>query len=226
MDFKLVMVFFSVLEHVKTIQDLGVTVDTKLSFEDHIYEKIGKAYQMLGIINRNFKQLDKDAFILLYKSLVRSLLEYGQSVWSPSKISVIYDIERVQKRATKMVKNCKQLCYSDRLKYLHLPTLKFRRIRGDMIEVYKILNNKYDAHVVPDLCKNNNKRTRGNSLKLNVQRCKYNLRKFSFTIRIVNLWNSLPDSVVLADSVNLFKNKLDELWISKEVYYDWKLELL
>ena len=95
-----------------------------------------------------------------------------------------------------------------------------------MIEVYKILNNKYDAHVVPDLCKNNNKRTRGNSLKLNVQRCKYNLRKFSFTIRIVNLWNSLPDSVVLADSVNLFKNKLDELWISKEVYYDWKVELL
>ena len=216
---------FVVLEHVKTIEDLGITIDTKLSFEEHIYDKIGRAYQMLGIINRNFKQLDKDTFMLLYKSLVRSLLEYGQSIWNPSKISIIHDIEKVQKRATKMVIKCKHMSYLDRLKYLHLPTLKFRRIRGDMIEVYKILHKKYDSNVVPELCKNVNSKTRGNSLKLNVQRCKYNLRKYSFTVRIVNLWNSLPDSVILSDSVNSFKNKLDEYWINKEVYFDWKVEL-
>ena len=124
-----------------------------------------------------------------------------------------------------MVIKCKHMSYLDRLKYLHLPTLKFRRIRGDMIEVYKILHKKYDSNVVPELCKNVNSKTRGNSLKLNVQRCKYNLRKYSFTVRIVNLWNSLPDSVILSDSVNSFKNKLDEYWINKEVYFDWKVEL-
>jgi hypothetical protein len=144
---------FIVLEHVKNIQDLGITIDAKLSFEAHIYDKIGRAYQMLGIINRNFKQLDKDTFMLLYKSLVRSLSEYGQSIWNPSKISIIHDIEKVQKRATKMVIKCKHMSYLDRLKYLHLPTLKFRRIRGDMIEVYKILHKKYDSNVVPELCK-------------------------------------------------------------------------
>ena len=53
-------------------------------------------------------------------------------------------------------------------------------------------------------------RTRGNSLKLSVNRCKYNLKKFSFSSRIVNIWNSLPDSVVMADSVNMFKNSLDK----------------
>ena len=217
---------FVELEHVSVIQDLGVTVDGNLSFVSHIAEKVGKAYQMLGIINRNFKQLDKTSFMLLYKSLIRSSLEYCQSVWSPSKVSDICSLEKVQKRATKMVVNCKKLSYLERLKFLRLPTLKFRRIRGDMIEVYKILNNKYDDQVVPKFSRNVSERTRGNSLKLNVERCKYNLRKFSFSVRIVNIWNSLPDSVVTAESVNMFKNGLDKYWQNKEVYYDWKSDIL
>ena len=71
---------FVEMEHVRVMQDLGITVDDKLSFENHISDKIIKAYQMLGLINRNFKQLDKFTFIMLYKRLVRSLLEYGQSI--------------------------------------------------------------------------------------------------------------------------------------------------
>ena len=217
---------FVELDHVSCIEDLGITVDDKLSFDSHISGKVCKAFQMLGVINRNFKLLDKDTFILLYKSLVRTSLEYGHSIWNPSRVSYISDIEKVQKRATKMVHTCKHLSYVERLKFLQLPTLKFRRIRGDMIEAYKILNYKYDARVVPILCKNVSTRTRGNSLKLNVERSKYNLRKFSFTPRIVNIWNSLPDCVVTADSVNVFKNELDKFWINKEVYYDWKADII
>jgi ribonuclease P/MRP protein subunit RPP40 len=154
---------FVELEHVNAIHDLGLTVDSNLSFENHISDKISKAYQMLGIINRNFRQLDKSSFILLYKSLVRSSLEYCQSIWSPSKISDIFKLEKVQKRATKMVAGCRHLSYAERLLFLQLPTLKFRRIRGDLIEVYKILSNKYDTQVMPKLCKNVSTRTRENS---------------------------------------------------------------
>jgi len=154
------------LEHVSSMKDLGITIDSDLNFKVHIYGKIKLAFSMLAIINRNFFNLDKYTFKLLYKSLVRSHIEYGHSVWNPYRIGIISDLERVQKRATKMEKNCKKLSYSDRLRFLEIPSLKFRRSRGDMIEVLKILNGFYDASVSPILLRNYDTRTRGNNLKL------------------------------------------------------------
>ena len=137
------------LESVNSINDLGVTVDSELSFGAHICDKINKAYQMIGVINRNFNNLDIKSFLLLYKCLVRSVVEYASSVWSPYKVGQIADLEKVQKRATKLIASCKKLSYKNRLIYLNLPTLKFRRARGDMIEVYKILHHLYDSDIVP-----------------------------------------------------------------------------
>ena len=71
------------LERVNNIKDVGVIIDEKLYFRDHINEKVNKAYMMLGIIKRNFKYLEKEAFKNLYKAMVRSHLEYAQSSWSP-----------------------------------------------------------------------------------------------------------------------------------------------
>ena len=95
-------------------------------------------------------------------------------------------------RAIKLVISIKNLTYKDRLKRLKLPTLQYRRIRGDMIEVYKILTNKYDSEVNLYLEKQQDNITRGHSLKLLNNRYHYDLRKFSFAPRIVNVWNSLP----------------------------------
>ena len=108
-------------------------MDSKLSFSDHITEKVNKAYSILGIIKRNFQHVDKDAFVLLYKALVRSHLD-ANTVWSPYKQYLIEEVEKVQKRTTKLVHERKHLPYAERLKYLKLPTLKYRRHRGDMIE--------------------------------------------------------------------------------------------
>jgi hypothetical protein len=213
------------LERVYCMKDLGVTIDSELNFKDHIYDKIKKAYQMLGIINRNFNNMDRFSFLMLYKCMVRSQMEYANTVWSPYKDYLITDIERVQKRATKMVKGLKNLSYKERLIILQLPTLKFRRIRGDMIEVYKILCGVYDVQICPSLLKSENTRTRGNCLKLQTIRTRYDIRKYSFTNRIVKIWNSLPDAVIAADSVNCFKNKLDVHWRNEEIYYDYKSDL-
>ena len=89
-------------------KDLGVTFDTSLTFDEHIQLKIYKAYSMLGLIKRNFIYMDRNTFILLYKSLVRPHLEYANSVWSPHKKGVIEDIEKIQKRATKLVISLKK----------------------------------------------------------------------------------------------------------------------
>ena len=214
-------VFIS-LDHVDNMKDLGIIVDSELNFLCHIKEKVNKAYQMLGIINRNFRDVDKSTFLLLYLSLVRSQLEYCNSVWNPYKVGSIALIERVQKRATKMISSCKKLSYIDRLKYLHLPTMKFRRLRGDMIETYKILNGFYDTDVVPSLPRNYDSRTRGNSLKLLHMRPRYDLRKYYFSSRVVGAWNALPDSVVLCQSINSFKNNLDKCWKNEELFYNWE----
>ena len=216
---------FVLLDHIDDMKDLGIILDTELSFSKHIYEKISKAYQMLGIINRNFKHTDKHTFLLLYISLVRSHLEYANSVWCPYKIGLIFALEKVQKRATKMIGACKKLHYSDRLKFLNLPTLKLRRLRGDMIEVYKILNGVYDLSVSPILVRNLDSRTRGNSLKLVHSRSKYDLRKYSFCSRVVGAWNSLPDCVVTANSVNAFKNNIDKHWRCENMYFDWEANI-
>jgi len=157
--------------------------------------------------------------------MVRSHLEYAVTVWSPYKKSLIRDIENVQKRATKLIHACKKMTYMERLVYLQLPTLKYRRFRGDMIEVYKILNGFYDARVVPPLVRNCDTRSRGNSFKLRVERCNLDVRTFSFCNRIVNVWNSLPDYVVTSGSVNLFKNNLDKHWKCESVYYDFEASL-
>ena len=55
------------------IKDLGILIDEKLTFRDHIHDKINKAYMMLGLIKRNFKYLTVSTFVLLYKNMVRSL---------------------------------------------------------------------------------------------------------------------------------------------------------
>ena len=68
-------------------------------------------------------------------------------------------------------------------------------------------------------------RTRGHSLKLKVERAKYDLRKYSFPVRIVNVWNALPDEVVLSENINSFKNRLDKLWMDEDMYFDYEADL-
>ena len=114
--------------------------------------------------------------------------------------------------ATKLVISVKNLTYKDRLKRLKLPTLKYRRIRGDVIEVYKILTNKYDSRVNLYLKKQQDSITRGHSLKLVNNKYRYSLRTFSFAPKIVNVWNSLPEIVISADTTDTFKRRLDKFW--------------
>ena len=81
-----------------------------------------------------------------------------------------------------------------------------------MIITYKVLSGLYDEQVTLqlDMANRGQHHTRGNSRKLTVMRCRFDLRKYCFTNPIVNMWNSLPNNVILADNVNQFKNRLDK----------------
>ena len=89
------------MEITTTEKDIGVTIDNKLNFEKHMTEKVNKANSVLGVIRRSFEYLNKDSFIMLYKSLVRPHIEYANQIWAPYKQKHIDMLEKVQKRATK-----------------------------------------------------------------------------------------------------------------------------
>ena len=168
--------------------------------------------------------VDENTFKPLYKAFVRSHLDSCSSVWAPFLIKHIEQIENVQKRATRQISGFKDLSYPERLKKLKLPTLSYRRLRGDLIETYKILHDVYDPQTVKFL--NTRKESadrssiRGNTLTLFSQHSNLDLRLSSFSIRIVKSWNKLPESVVSAPSVNSFKNRLDKFYENHELVYD------
>ena len=133
-------------------------------------------------------------------------------------------IEIVQRRATKQLPGLKNLTYSERLQKLKLPSLNFRRVRGDMIELYKTLNGKYDKEAAQfvKLWKDMTTRTgvRGNSLKIFPQRARTELRRNAFALRVVKTWNTLPEIIVTSPTTNTFKNRLDKYWKNQTMMYE------
>ena len=190
------------LKNVNQETDLGITVDSSLSFDQHVQAKVNKANSITGLIRRTFNYLDEENILMLYKALVRPHLEYGNAVWHPHKVEYITAIENVQRRITKLIPTLKDLPYSDRLKRLRLPTLAYRRLRGDMIETYKIFNT-YDTAATLNLQRNSST-TRGHQYKLCLGRSQRDIGKFRFSSRIVSPWNSLPPDVVEASNVKIF----------------------
>ena len=91
--------------------------------------------------------MDEQCFCTIFKSLIRPHIEYANKIWSPHLKKHITSLENVQRRATKLIPGFKDIEYKERLRKLKLPTLAYRRLRGDMIELYKILTEKYVAAV-------------------------------------------------------------------------------
>ena len=127
------------LKAVSEEKDSEIIFQDDLKFTKHISTKVQKANSMLGLITRTFNYLDKNSYIRLYKAMVRSQLEYGNTVWYPYLRKDIESIEAVQKRFTRFIPGLKHLSYQNRLKNLKLPSLAHRRRRGDMIQCFKII---------------------------------------------------------------------------------------
>eukprot|EP00794_Sanderia_malayensis_P006500 gene6500-7245_t len=158
----------------------------------------------------SYTYIDCQVLKQLYIALVRPILEYGNSVWSPIYKKDAQAIEKVQRRATKLVPELEDKPYEARLEKLRLPSTYYRRARGDMIETYKYLANIHQTQ--SPFTRDHNQRTRGHSLKLKKQYARLSVRQNYFCFRVVDLWNDLPECVVSSDSVNSFKTRLDKYW--------------
>ena len=199
------------LSVVENEKDLGVWVTNKLDSSLHCQKAVAKANIVIGMIKRTFPSMSKDLFLFLYKTYVRPHLEYIVQLWSPYLLKDIDMLEKVQMRATKLIKGFNGLPYSTRLQKLELYSLYCRRERGDLIETYKILKGYYDIEW-SKLFTLNTSNTRGHSLKLFKKQCRTKQRLNFFTQRVVNIWNLLPHHVVSTPTIALFKQQLDCYW--------------
>ena len=118
------------------VKDLGVTIDSLLKFHEHTNLTVSKANRVLGLIRKTFQCRDQDMVTRLFKSLIRPILEYGNLLWGPFYSTDQQAIEGVQHRATKLITSIGHLSYPERLQILNLPSLYYRRLRGDMTDFY------------------------------------------------------------------------------------------
>ena len=129
------------------------------------------------------------------------------------------EIEKVQRRATKLIPQIANLPYDERLKYLGLPSLKYRRLRADMIQVYKIFSKQERLDRTIFFTPHQYPATRGHSQKLQKPRANTHLRQHSFSHRIVNTWNDLPQEIIDSSSLNIFKSQIDHHFSTKRYIF-------
>lgn len=197
------------VEQVSEVRDLGIVVSDDLKWSRQCNQAAYKAMAALGMIKRTFTKLSKEAFKMLYSTYVRPHLEYCVQAWSPYYQKDINILEKVQRRATKMVHGMKNLSYDQRLKSLNLFSLERRRIRGDLIEAFKILNQFENVEPNDFFRRSMTTNLRGHSDKLFKSRSVKLCRRNFFSQKIVDNWNSLPQELIDSTSVDVFKRRLD-----------------
>jgi uncharacterized protein YktA (UPF0223 family) len=189
-------------------KDLGVFFSESFKPTFNCNKVSKSANKIVGMIGRNLSTRSSEGMLILYKTLVRPILEYCIPVWRPYAKKDMKNLEKVQKRFTKMIDGCKEKSYDQRLSKLKILSVADRYYRADMLQVFKVLNDC--EKVYPDkFLQLSEREGRKNSCKLFKSRSWLDICKYSFTSRVVNLWNELPDAVVLSADVNAFKDSLD-----------------
>jgi hypothetical protein len=129
------------LSKLTSVSDLGIECRSNLSFQSHIGSIVSKARQRVGVLFRGFSTRNVAFLRKAYITYIRPLLEYNSNIWNPTQIQLIDLLESVQRCFTKRVAAISKLSYAERLGIFDLQPLELRRLRYDLVQYYKILNN-------------------------------------------------------------------------------------
>jgi hypothetical protein len=187
-------------------KDLGVWSTSSLSPSLMCAKSAKKGNMMLNFIRRALPHITPKMFQSIYATYIRPQLEYCSIAWLPILKKDQHLLEQVQRRATKVVRQIRSLPYSDRLSALNLFPLDYRRLRGCLIYTYKLFQNGSEGQYFTL----SDTGLRGHNKKLFVERVNTRLRQSFFSYVTVPLWNKLPQEVIEAPSLQVFKLRLDK----------------
>ena len=205
------------------MRDLGVLINTNLTWGTHCRGLINKCNRTIRMIKRAVGfNAPVNVTTSLYRTLVRSNLEYCSSVCSPSTVSDTKAIESIQRAATRYILNYPEIKYDQRCTMLHLHPLSYRREITDLLYVFKCIKGYYDVawHNDIEIISNSSLRSgnAGRVLRMKIIRTECFTR--SFFNRIVPMWNALPRQLRDADSIYSFKRELVMHYDNLLTYFD------
>lgn len=210
---------FSISDHIlpssSSVSDLGVIVDNKLSYSEHINSIVTKCNQRIGMFFRGFVSRDYKLLSKFFTTYIRPILEFNSCVWNPSAKYLIDLLENVQRKFTKRINSISHLSYLERLSILNLESLEQRRLKADLAMYYKIINNLtcIDSKLVFAFKQPSLRTNRLTSHRFALQKPTKSLQTLSnsFFYRAIDVWNGLPDDVFSANSLPTFKSHINKI---------------
>ena len=197
----------SLISNDAVCKDLGVYVSSDLSFSYHCAKIARNAHFRRRQFTQAFACRDLAFQVFLFCTYIRPIVESNSVVWSPHKLADINKIEDVQRKFSKFLPGLFNISYLERLVILGIDSLEARRVKADLVFLYKMVYGLVRLDV-GNFFTFNAMSTRGHSLKINMQYSRLNYRKYFFINRVVPIWNSLSEDVVSVDSVDKLKKML------------------
>ena len=185
------------LSPIDRVRDLGIHISSDLSWTPHIDIITDSARKMSSWIHSVFQSREEEPMLTLYKSIVRSRVEFSCPLWTPSKVSDIIKIEQIQRNFTSRINGYENLHYWDRLSRLKLMSLQRRRERYCALHLHKILYNVVPNDINITFHQNDRRGICADiPVMLRTSKAKFqSLFDSSYAVTAPRLWNTLPKHI-------------------------------